>query len=229
LLLTGLNYEVKQMTKVAVVLAGCGVYDGAEINEVVLTLLALEQQNAECQCFAPNIDQMHVVNHLTGEVAEGESRNVLVEAARIARGNIKDLGDARADDFDALMVPGGFGAAKNLSDFAVKGAAMTVQADFLQFARQMHQAGKPIGLVCIAPAMSAAIFGEGVECTIGNDADTAAAIEAMGARHIVCPVDQAHTDKARKLVTTPAYMLASNLRQAAQGISACVKEVLALI
>jgi enhancing lycopene biosynthesis protein 2 len=168
------------MKKVAVVLSGCGVYDGAEINEAVLTLLCLEQQGASYQCFAPDIEQMHVVNHLTGEPAEGESRNVLVEAARIARGNIENLAQASADEFDALLVPGGFGAAKNLSDFAVAGAAMEVQPDFLQLARAFHQGGKPVGLICIAPVMAAAICGAGEVCTFGNDADTAAYIEGIG-------------------------------------------------
>jgi enhancing lycopene biosynthesis protein 2 len=217
------------MTTVAVVLAGCGVYDGAEINEAVLTLLALEQQGVSYQCFAPDMDQLHVINHLTGEVSEGETRNVLVEAARIARGNIKALSEAQEPEFEALLVPGGFGAAKNLSDFAVNGTAMTVQPDFLKFSQSMHHAGKPIGLICIAPAMSAAIFGEGVECTIGNDPETASLIEAMGAKHIVCPVQQAHVDTHKKLVTTPAYMLAGSINEAAQGISQCVKDVLALI
>jgi enhancing lycopene biosynthesis protein 2 len=123
------------MRKVAVVLAGCGVYDGAEINEAVLTLLSLEQQGASYQCFAPDMDQMHVINHLTGEPAEGETRNVLVEAARIARGNIKALASMDVSEFDALLVPGGFGAAKNLSNFAVAGADMDVHADFLHLAR----------------------------------------------------------------------------------------------
>jgi enhancing lycopene biosynthesis protein 2 len=217
------------MKKVAVVLAGCGVYDGAEINEAVLTLLALEQQAAEYMCFAPNIDQLHVVNHLTGEVSEGETRNVLVEAARIARGNIQDIREARAEDFDALLVPGGFGAAKNLSDFAVNGSAMVVQPDFLAFAQTMYHLNKPIGLICIAPAMSAAICGEGVECTIGDDTDTATAIEAMGAKHICCPVEKAHIDKEKKLVTTPAYMLAGSISEAASGINQCVAEVLAMV
>lgn len=214
--------------KVAVVLAGCGVYDGAEVNEAVLTLLALEEQGAEYQCLAPDIEQMHVVNHLTGEVAEGESRNVLVESARIARGNVLSLAGADAGDYDALLVPGGFGAAKNLSDFAVKGDAMTVQEDFLQFARAFHQAGKPVGLICIAPAMAAAIFGDGVQCTIGDDAETAAAITAMGGEHISCPVDKTVVDSERKLVTTPAYMLAGGVLEAYKGISSCVKDVLGL-
>lgn len=216
------------MSKVAVVLAGCGFYDGAEINEAVLTLLCLEQQGATYQCFAPNVQQMHVINHLTGQVVEGESRNVLVEAARIARGRIQDVREARVDEFDALLVPGGFGAAKNLSNFAVAGAAMVVQPDFLTLARAFHQKGKPIGLICIAPVMAAAICGEGARCTIGNDADTAAAIEAMGAEHLTCPVSEARVDTARKLVTTPAYMLAGGVAEAYSGISACVKEVLAL-
>jgi enhancing lycopene biosynthesis protein 2 len=171
---------------------------------------------------------MHVVNHLTGEVAEGESRNVLVEAARIARGEVLDLKQASAEDYDALFVPGGFGAAKNLCDFAVKGADMTVQPDFLKFAVDMHKAGKPIGLMCIAPAMSARIFGAGVDCTIGTDAETAAAIEAMGANHISCPVEEAVIDRERKLVTTPAYMLAGNVAEAASGIHRLVDEVLAM-
>ncbi len=216
------------MTRVAVVLAGCGVYDGAEINEAVLSLLCLEQQGASYECFAPDIQQMHVINHLTGEPAEGESRNVLVEAARIARGNIRDIREAAASDFDALLVPGGFGAAKNLSNFAVAGAGMDVQPDFLQLARAFHESGKPIGLVCIAPVMAAAICGEGVRCTIGNDADTAAAIGAMGGEHLQCPVSEARVDTERKLVTTPAYMLAGKVSEAYAGISACVKEVLAL-
>ncbi len=214
--------------KVAVVLSGCGVYDGAEINEAVLTLLCLEQQGASYECFAPNIAQMHVINHLTGEPVEGETRNVLVEAARIARGNIRDITQARVAEFDALLVPGGFGAAKNLSNFAVAGAAMEVQPDFLALARAFHGSGKPIGLICIAPVMSAAICGEGARCTIGNDADTAAAIAAMGGAHLPCPVSEARVDVAHKLVTTPAYMLAGKVSEAYAGISTCVKEVLAL-
>lgn len=217
------------MTHVAVVLAGCGVYDGAEINEAVLTLLALDRQGVSYQCLAPNIDQLHVINHLNGEVMAGESRNVMVEAARIARGEVKDLALANPSDYDALLVPGGFGAAKNLSSFALEGAAMTVQADFLRFAQALHAANKPIGLICIAPTMAAAICGAGARCTIGSDAEVAAAIEAMGANHISCAVERAVVDVERKLVTTPAYMLAGSISQAQQGIDACVKEVLALL
>ncbi|MEH6583061.1 MAG: isoprenoid biosynthesis glyoxalase ElbB [Halioglobus sp.] len=216
------------MAKVAVVLAGCGVYDGAEVNEAVLSLLSLEQQGASYQCIAPDIDQMHVVNHLTGEPVAGESRNVLVEAARIARGNIIDLNSANAADYDALLVPGGFGAAKNLCSFAVEGADMAVLPEFLAFAQSFRQAGKPIGLICIAPVMAAAICGEGSQCTIGNDEETAVAIAAMGATHLECPVSEARVDKERKLVTTPAYMLAGSVSEAYSGISECVAELLAM-
>lgn len=214
------------MKKVALILSGCGVYDGSEIYESVLTMLSLENHGASYQCFAPNIEQLHVINHLAGEVAEGESRNVLVEAARLARGEVKDLADAQAADFDAVIVPGGFGAAKNLSDFAVKGADMSVQKDVLQFVQAMHKAGKPTGLICIAPTMAARIFGDGVKCTVGNDADVATAINNMGALHQTCLVDEVCIDEAMKLVTTPAYMLAGSIAEAAKGINRCVREVL---
>lgn len=214
--------------RVAVVLSGCGVYDGAEIYESTLTLLHLSRAGAQVQCFAPDIPQMHVINHLTGEVAQGETRNVLVEAARLARGNVKPVTEARVQDFDALIVPGGFGAAKNLCDFAVKGADMQVQKDFLAFAQGMHKAGKPVGLICIAPTMAAAICGAGVKTTIGNDADTAATVNATGAQHCECSVRETCVDRERKLVTTPAYMLAHSIAEADAGISKLVAEVLAL-
>lgn len=216
------------MKKVAVILAGCGVYDGSEIHEAVLALLCLEQAGATYQCFAPDVLQMHVVNHLTGEVNESEQRNVLVESARIARGNVKPLSAANVDDFDALFIPGGFGAAKNLSDFALKGADLTVQGEVLAFARAMHQANKAIGLVCIAPVMSAAILGEGVQCTIGNDKETAAAINATGAEHVNCEVTDSVVDHQRKLVTSPAYMLATSVSEVYQSIHSCIKHLLAI-
>lgn len=214
--------------KVAVILAGCGVYDGSEIHEAVLTLLNLDKAGAQVQCLAPDVDQLHVVNHATGEVSEGEVRNVLQEAARIARGNVQDVATASADDFDALIIPGGFGAAKNLSDFAVKGADLTVNEHVLAFARQFQSQGKVVGLMCIAPVISAAIFGAGVQCTIGQDEETAAAVVQTGAEHMNCAVDDIVVDEARKLVTTPAYMLAESIADAATGIEKLVAKVLSL-
>ena len=213
--------------KVAVILSGSGVYDGAEIHESVITLLRLDQRGAQVQCFAPNISQLHVINHLTGEEMP-ESRNVLVESARIARGNIKDIREADVEDFDALIVPGGFGAAKNLSNFAIEGAGCTVQPDVLALAEAFAEAGKPVGLICISPALAAKIYGPGVTCTIGNDADTATAMNKMGATHEDCAVTDIIEDKARKLVTTPAYMLAHNISEAASGINKLVDRVLEL-
>ncbi|CAI8916596.1 MULTISPECIES: isoprenoid biosynthesis glyoxalase ElbB [Pseudomonas] len=213
--------------KVAVILSGCGVYDGAEIYESVITLLRLDQRGAQVQCFAPNIAQLHVINHLTGEEMP-ESRNVLVESARIARGNVKDLREADVEDFDALIVPGGFGAAKNLSNFAIEGAGCTVQPQVLALAEAFAEAGKPVGLICISPALAAKIYGPGVTCTIGNDANTAAAMNKMGANHEDCAVTDIIEDKARKLVTTPAYMLAQTISEAASGINKLVDRVLEL-
>ncbi|WP_349976019.1 isoprenoid biosynthesis glyoxalase ElbB [Pseudomonas sp. WHRI 8519] len=211
--------------KVAVILSGCGVYDGAEIHESVITLLRLDQRGAQVQCFAPNIAQMHVINHLTGEQV-AESRNVLVESARIARGEVKDISEARAEDFDALIVPGGFGAAKNLSDFATQGSECTVNPQVLALAEAFAEACKPVGLMCISPALAAKIYGPGVVCTIGNDADTAAAVVKMGGTHEECDVHDIVEDTQRKLVTTPAYMLAQSISEAAGGIYKLVDRVL---
>ncbi|MEE9099634.1 isoprenoid biosynthesis glyoxalase ElbB [Pseudomonas nitroreducens] len=213
--------------KVAVILSGCGVYDGAEIHESVITLLRLSQRGAKVQCFAPNIAQHHVLNHLTGEEM-AESRNVLVESARIARGEVKDVREAMVEDFDALLIPGGFGAAKNLSDFAFKGDQCEVQPDVLALAKAFAAAKKPVGLICIAPAMAARIYGAGVECTIGNDEGTAQALTKMGAKHVECTVEDIVEDKAHKLVTTPAYMLAQSIAEAASGINKAVDRVLEL-
>ena len=213
--------------KVAVILSGCGVYDGAEIYESVVALLRLDQRGAQVQCFAPNIAQLHVINHLTGEEMP-ESRNVLVESARIARGEIKDIREADAEDFDALIIPGGFGSAKNLSNFAIEGTGCTVQPDVLALTEAFAEAGKPVGLICISPALAAKIYGPGVTCTIGNDAETAAALNKMGATHKDCAVSDIVEDKARKLVTTPAYMLAQSISEAASGINKLVDRVLEL-
>ena len=214
--------------KVAVILSGCGVYDGSEIYESVITLLRLDQRGATVQCFAPNIEQMHVINHLTGDEMP-ESRNVLTESARLARGNIKDLSEANVDEFDALIMPGGFGAAKNLSDFATQGASCKILPDVLTVAQAFAKAGKPVGMMCIAPTMAAQIFGPGVVCTLGDDDDPAAAASReMGIEHQACDVTEIVEDAKHKLVTTPAYMLAQSISEAASGIYKLVDRVLEL-
>lgn len=211
------------------ILSGCGVFDGSEIYESVITLLCLDKAGAQVQCFAPDIQQMHVINHFTGDVVEDESRNVLAEAARLVRGDIKDLAQANMVDFDAVIIPGGFGAAKNLCDFAVKGSAFLLNEELKRFVQAVHQAKKPVGAMCIAPAMAGKLFGEGVRFTIGDDKSTAEAIEATGAIHEVCSVNDICIDDKNLLVTTPAYMLASNISEAAVGVEKLVQAVLAMI
>ncbi|NVK40550.1 MAG: isoprenoid biosynthesis glyoxalase ElbB [Oceanospirillaceae bacterium] len=216
------------MKKVAVILSGCGVYDGSEIYESVLTLLRLEQQGAKYQCMAPDVPQLHVIDHQSGEPVLGESRNVLQESARLARGRIVDISTASPADYDALILPGGFGAAKNLSDFALRGDECTVNEDVAAFARAIHAAGKPVGLICIAPAMIPQLLGKGIRCTIGNDAEVAGAIERMGGVHQECGVDAIVEDAEAKVVTTPAYMVAGSMLEAQAGISKLVDRVLEL-
>ncbi len=216
------------MKQIGVILSGCGVFDGAEIHESVLTLLALVREGAEVHFFAPDIEQSDVINHITGE-AMSESRNVLVESARIARGNIKPLNLADPSVLDGLIVPGGFGAAKNLSDFASKGVDCEVNPELKQLVKAMYQAGKPLGFICIAPALLPKLLGERVRLTIGTDVDTAEMIDSMGGEHITCPVDDIVVDIEHKIVTTPAYMLAQDIVQAAQGIDKLVHNLLELI
>jgi len=211
--------------KVAVILSGCGVYDGSEIYEVVITLLYLDKIGVEVQCFAPDIPQMHVVNHITGNVIKSDERNVLTESARLARGDIKNLSEARMIDFDAVIIPGGFGAAKNLSDFAIKGSDLSINKDLKYFVQDMHKAKKPIGAMCIAPAMVGILFGKGVTFTIGDDKSTAQSIEKTGAIHQECSVDEICIDEGNLLITTPAYMLATSIGEAATGIEKLVLAV----
>jgi enhancing lycopene biosynthesis protein 2 len=215
--------------KVGVVLSGCGVYDGAEIHESVITMMALDKRGAEMVICAPNVAQMHVVNHLTGEVDEGAERNVLVESARIARGAISDVKEVSADDLDALILPGGFGAAKNLCDFAVNGPQCEVDADVAALLRAVHEQGKPVAAVCIAPALIAKVLGGSApELTIGTDADTAGALESMGATHVACPVTEFVVDRDKKIVSSPAYMLGQTISEVAEGIDKTVDALLEL-
>ena len=214
---------------IGVVLSGCGVFDGAEIHEATITLLALDQAGADVVCMAPNVDQMHVIDHGAGEPAEGSSRNVLTESARIARGEIRDLSTVATEELDGLIFPGGFGAAKNLSNFATDGADCTVHPGVDQLVKKMNLAKKPLGFICIAPAIAAKSLGElKPKLTIGNDPGTASAINALGAEHVDCPVDQIVTDEPHKIVSTPAYMLGPSIAPVSRGIHKLVDKVLEL-
>ena len=215
--------------KIGVVLAGCGVKDGSEIHEAILTLLYLDKAKTETIIMAPDRNQMDVVNHLTEKVMPDETREILVESARIARGNIRDIKKVSADDLDALIFPGGFGAAKNLCDFAVKGENFTVNPDIEELILEMHKAKKPVGFICIAPVIAAKVLGKyHPKITIGNDESTAKVIENLGAKHINSSVDEIVVDEENNIVTTPAYMLGPSIAYISKGIEKLVKKVLEL-
>ncbi len=203
------------MKKFAVVLAGCGVFDGAEIHEATLTMLEIKKQGADYQCFAPDIPQHHVLNHLNGEEIK-ENRNVLVESARIARGNIKPLSELNSADFDSLIFPGGFGVAKNLSTIAFDGPNATVNKDVEKTVKSFHDQKKPIGAICIAPAMIAKILND-VQVTVGQDKGTIEAIEKMGGTHIKTTHGDVVYDEKNNLFTTPCYMLDADIVQIHDG------------
>ena len=210
------------MARVGVILSGCGFQDGAEIHEAVLSLLFLDRAGHTITAMAPDIAQTKVSNHLTGEAVK-ESRNVLVEAARIARGKIRDISRVTIDDLDALVMPGGFGAALNLSNFAVKGPGSTVNKDVERLIYACHTAKKPIVAICIAPAVVARVLGQaGVGVTIGNDADTAGAIEVCGARHFDRKVTEVYVDEINRVITTPAYMYNARICDVATGVEAAI-------
>ena len=217
--------------RVAVLLSGCGYLDGAEVRESVLTLLALDQHGAAYQCIAPNARQHHVVNHVTGQPVPGAERNILEEASRISRqGLCQDLADARVQDYDALVMPGGFGVAKNHCSFAFKGVEADVRPDVAAFVRGFFDAKKPVGAICIAPALVALVLQgrESTDLTLGNDTGCANAVQQLGQKHCDTPNSREIViDEAHKLVTTPAYMFDdARLSDVFIGIERCVAEVL---
>ena len=220
------------MKKIGVVLSGCGVYDGAEIHEAVITLLAIDRAGAKSVCMAPDIDQIHVINHQNGEEMVGEKRNVLVESARIARGEIRDINAIKVDDIDALVFPGGFGAAKNLSNFAEKGDECDVHPDVMRLVKEFVAKQKPQAALCIAPAMMAKIYeSESVKptLTIGNDKDGISMIEAMGSQHQECVATDFVYDEKNRIVSTPAYMVGKSISEVAEGIEKTINKLVSMI
>ncbi|GJM25243.1 MAG: glyoxalase [Phycisphaerae bacterium] len=219
------------MSKVGVCLSGCGFLDGSEIQEAVFTLLALDQAGASAICCAPEMPQAQVVNHATQDRV-GEQRDVLIEAARIARGNIVPLARMDAHSIDAVIFPGGYGAAQNLSTFAVDGPECTVNYEVETLVADMMEMKKPIGVICIAPAMLARLVGKRnieAKLTIGNDTGTAEAINKMGATHCDCPVTEMVVDEENRIVSTPAYMYEASPAQVFEGVKKCVDEMLRLV
>jgi len=218
---------MSKLPKIAIILSGNGVYDGAEIHESTMTMYAVVKQGGEYQIFAPDIEQHHVINHITGEEMN-EKRNVLIEAARIARGNIKPLSELNAKDYDGIMFPGGFGAAKNLSSFAFDGVDCTVLPDVERVITEAVKEGKPIGALCISPAVVAKVL-EGVRVTIGQDKETAEAIEKMGGTHLNTNHGDVTIDEDFKVATTPCYMLDATIVEIADGAMNVTKAVFDMI
>ncbi len=218
------------MVKIGVVLSGCGVYDGTEIHEAVCALLALDQAGASYQCMAPNAPQLHVVNHLEGKPS-GETRNILVESARIARGNILALDDVNVADYHGFIFPGGFGAAKNLCTFAIDGTACQVNPHVARLIKAAYTAKKPLAFVCIAPVLAAKVLGtEKVPAalTIGDDEQVSAAIVEMGGKHYTCSSNDCIVDPHHRIISTPAYMTAKSISEVFAGVSRTVAELLKL-
>lgn len=219
--------------KVAVILSGCGVYDGAEIHEATLTLLALDLLGVKAVPAAPDIPQAKVVNHAIGKDVPGENRNVLVESARIARGDIRQVSELDVDDLDAAILPGGFGAALNLSDFATAGADVTVERTVSDFLGRMHKAGKPIAALCISPPILARVLKdagvEGASLTIGNDPGAAGGINALGQQHVDCTPDSFVVDEANLVVSCPCYMLAGSIGELWKGIEGTVARLVEMM
>lgn len=217
------------MYKIGVLLSGSGVMDGSEIHEAVITLLALDKEEMQSVCFAPNKEQAQVINHLNNQ-PQNEKRNMLTESARIARGNIKDIKNIKPQDIDAIIMPGGFGAACNLSTFATSGENATVLPEVENFLKEMNKHKKPIGGICIAPNIIAKIFGDkNPEITIGNDKATATKLEKMGAKHVSKNANEIVVDNKNLIVTTPAYMLARGPAEVEIGITKLVKAIIKLI
>ena len=218
------------MKKIGVLLAGCGFLDGSEIQEAVLTLLALDRAGAEAVCLAPDIVQHDVINHYTNQVITNESRNVLVESARIARGSIHNLKEINSLALDALIMTGGYGVEKNLSNYAVKATECDVNEDVAMALQSFYNAGKPLGFMCLSPVIAAKVLGKDpIELTIGNDPQTSANIDTMGARHINTPVWDTVISKTGKIVSTPAYMIGPTIGEVAKGIEKLVADVLRLL
>jgi enhancing lycopene biosynthesis protein 2 len=224
--------------KIAVILSGCGVYDGSEIHESVFALLAIVENGGNYQCFAPDIEQHHVVDHTNGE-EQKEKRNVLVESARIARGDIKVLNTYDAKDFDGLVIPGGFGAAKNLTKWAFNGPDGEINADVKNAILKTIEAKQPVVGLCMGPTVIAkALDGSGIRShlTVGTTAAQSpyeiaaisAGIEKTGAVAEMKTIDEISVDVANRIITAPCYMMEADILQVRKNVKQAVDAMFSL-
>ena len=220
------------MLKVGLMLSGCGVQDGSEISEAVLTMLALEKAGVEIVAMAPDVEQAYVVNHYSGLEMRESARSVLTESARITRGKIVSIQTVGAHGLDALILVGGFGAVKNLCTYATDLTGATVNPDVARLIQEMHGLGKPIGSMCIASMVVAlALTGQKrstLTLTIGDDETAARNLGILGVTHLVTAVNEVCIDSANQVVSTPAFMLAQGPMEAESGISRLVEEVVGM-
>ena len=216
------------MNKIALILSGCGQHDGSEIQETTLTLLALEQNHIKWEAFAPNIPQVQVIDHSNNKNMQ-ETRNVLVESARLVRGKIRDLKQADVDNYDAIIIPGGLGVVTNLCDYYTKGVDFTLQDDFKKFISKASKTKIPTAFICIAPVMIPKIYSNSPRMTIGNDVKIADQMRSLGAVHIDCIAEEVVKDHENKIISTPANMVAKNIKQVYQGISKLISSLVGFI
>lgn len=225
---------MSQKKKIAVVLSGCGKMDGSEVHEATMALLAIDMAGLSYQCFAPDIPQAKTLNHITSDIisikGDKYDRNVMVEGARIARGNIKDLKEFNAKDYEAIVFPGGMGAVLNLCDYGEKGVDCKVDVNVEKAINDAYNTGIVIGAMCIAPVLIAKVLGKhGVVLTIGNDEGTASDIKRMGAKHMNVPATEVCVDAKHKIVSTPAYMLVKSIKEVYQGADKMIQEIIKII
>lgn len=223
--------EEKEKPRFAVILCGSGYLDGSEIRESVAVLTALSSHDVEVQCFAPDAPVAHVMDHLKGHAVLGETRHQLTEAARIARGQILSLHELKPSQFSGVLIPGGYGVAQNLCNFAEAGAQATVRPEVQTLLESFHRQKKPIGAICIAPALVALCFrGMGMELTLGPPSDASREVEKLGHHPVRTEVDECHVDAKHRIVSTGAYMFDDPpLYQVFYGIQKVVDEMMELL
>ncbi|MCP1384423.1 isoprenoid biosynthesis glyoxalase ElbB [Runella salmonicolor] len=226
------------MKKIGVLLHGNGVFDGSEIHESVFALLAIEELGAEAVCFAPNVNQHHVLNHLTGQEMP-ETRNVLIESARIARGNIKDIVDVNASELDGLVMPGGFGTAKNITKWAFEGPSGPILESVKTLIVALVRQGKPIAGLCMSPTTIAKALegtefhahlsvGTTVEASPYDIAAISAGMESIGQVAEMASVREVAVDRDLKIITAPCYMMEANIVEVRENIRLAIEKLISL-